>query len=173
MTSRDYHGLQDVVRGTVTPGRHQSVNVPTPQGAYAGVARVLGIRVSQVTDGLSQTVFLSERVVGDRDVDRYTPSRDIAILASGVPDAHLPDGLAQACRSTPSNPADTYSYAGGTWLLSSNRLTSYNHILTPNSSIPDCETAGHVAVTARSQHPHGVHTLLGDGSVRFEPPSKR
>jgi len=55
---------------------------------------------------------------------------------------------------------------GSTWLLSSELHTSYDHVLEPNSRVPDCEAIESV-VGARSYHPQGVHALLGDGAVRF------
>jgi hypothetical protein len=60
---------------------------------------------------------------------------------------------------------------GHAWYIS----TLYNHVAPPNWKHFDCgQESGyddvpneHAVVTARSHHPGGVHTLQGDGSVRF------
>ena len=50
--------------------------------------------------------------------------------------------------------------------------TWYNHVLPPNSDVPDCTLALTLignspgAHAARSYHPGCVHVLFGDGAVR-------
>ena len=149
-----------------SPGLHESINEPpgvTP--ALRGVARTWGIRLSAITDGTSSTACFAERVVGDRNLNRYDPWRDRAT----VPDngSHTPDGMASACEMVLANPPMHYSFDGATWLLTSFPQTLYNHVLPPNSRIPDCQNNSGWAVTARSHHRGGAHVLMVDGSVRF------
>jgi prepilin-type processing-associated H-X9-DG protein len=62
------------------------------------------------------------------------------------------------------------------WYIGDFQCGAYNHAQEPNGRIPDAVTpnvtylgGGVVAgvVTARSLHPGGVNSLMGDGSVRF------
>lgn len=125
-----------------------------------------GVRFADVPDGLSTTAAFSERVFGDFDSDIYTPWTDFADvpLHSGT----LPDQVAQDCSRTSASPSSHRSYLGATWLITSLQFTQYNHVLTPNSTTPDCaNNRGGQAMTARSLHSRGVNLLLLDGSVRF------
>jgi len=130
------------------------------------------IRPADFTDGMAQTVLFSERVVGDGTKSKYTPHRDLWYAAKFLPWTVPPaDEMARLCGSL-SDPAPRHhSEMGSTWLYSGNDRTFYNHVLTPNSLVPDC---GHellpekyAVVTARSYHLGGVQVLLADGSSRF------
>lgn len=125
----------------------------------------------QITDGLSQTAFISERVVGDMDINRFTPARDVYVFAVSPPYPYDADVFAQACRTQFRSPLPgELSYIGATWLVNGYSFTQYNHVLTPNAAIPDCtfDNPGlhSAAATARSWHPHGVHVAFADGHVR-------
>jgi len=133
-------------------------------------------RLSDCTDGLSNTVAFSERVAGDQNPSAYDPRRDIfdvsdiidpnRIRFSSNPD----DDYVSACRRLTNPFPSHYSTAGLYWTPAGLLDTWYNHLLTPNSRIPDCGSTlnvGGAVVTARSVHPNGVNVLLMDGSVRF------
>ena len=143
-------------------GSSPDAHTAPAKGSLLGIARWSGVRLSQITDGLSRTAAFSERVVGDFDRARFSPWRDRAMVAA----LHFPvspdDGL-DVCSRTPAVPREHFSSDGSTWLLTDWSQTLYNHAMPPNSSVPDCL---HV-VTARSQHPGGVHVLACDGSVRI------
>jgi prepilin-type N-terminal cleavage/methylation domain-containing protein/prepilin-type processing-associated H-X9-DG protein len=142
-------------------GTSPDYHVRLDKGARGGIARWRGgVRLSEVTDGLSSTAFFSERVVGDFDTASFTPWRDRAIVWSPIAPAGPDEGLS-ICSRIPANHREHYSSDGSTWLLTDWSQTLYSHVLPPNSAIPDCL---HV-VAARSQHPGGVHVLYGDGSV--------
>lgn len=132
---------------------------------------------AQVRDGLSNTAFFSERVVGDGDSQSYDSWRDVLRVPEFGTTWISPNMLATACAqatesSSPSGEPPR-SFAGWTWLLSGKIHTLYNHVLPPNSSIPDCGSDGSgldvvpAAIGARSMHPEGVNVAYGDGSVRF------
>ena len=157
-----------------TPGIHATwrPGLPRPpEGTAVSLWGVfLGARTAgDVSDGLSHTVLFSERVVGDGDASRYTPWRDIARTPRGI---YYPDDAVAACAEI-DHPAAHISYGGWTWLLTDYSQTAYNHVLPPNSAVPDCVDGWNTAVvhegavTARSRHDGGVNVALGDGAVRF------
>jgi prepilin-type processing-associated H-X9-DG protein len=136
-----------------------------------------GIRDLDWRDGRAQTVVLSERATGDMDASRYTPDRDIALMGMGTGLTTV-DDLVNVCRRNGGAPIDHSSNLGATWLFSGYPQTWYNHVLTPNSRIPDCvgdfdrqldfyDSRGRLAVSARSYHPGGVNVGFADGTVRF------
>ena len=135
-------------------------------GARFGVATQAGCRLQSITDGLSTTACFSERVVGDHDTGRYDPWRDRMIVQAAAPTVTTPDAMLHICESA-GVPTDKHiSFDGSTWLLTAYHMTLYDHVLPPNSRIPDCSGSSQ-AITARSHHPGGVHVLFCDGGVRF------
>ena len=154
-----------------SPGLHGNFDVPTGDAAATGYVGRLNNQYASLTDGLSQTVILSERLVGDLDLRRYTPTRDNAYLPAF--NGFSAGTAASSCTGVTDPPSGHFSYTGTCWLASGYGYTWYNHVLTPNSRIPDCSdhrvlggnTAG--CHTARSAHLGGVNATLGDGSVRF------
>lgn len=126
---------------------------------------------AEFTDGSSNTVLFSERVVGDRRANAYDPFRDffaIGVNVRGTP------GIAKQCQVAATlSPQSEFSFGGGSWMLGGWLNTWYNHVLAPNSTIPDCGfgpccvDGGPVVVTARSFHAGGVNALMADGSVKF------
>jgi prepilin-type N-terminal cleavage/methylation domain-containing protein len=153
-----------------TPGFHQTTDVPIPGAALIGIVG-RPKRIAEITDGASQTAFVSERLAGDQSPATYTPSRDLLYLSPNVNLRSAADAE-QACQQA--NPVSGHASAlGATWLFGAYGQTWYNHILPPNSNIPDCGYGppmvfvGNAAVSARSWHFGGVNTLMGDGSVRF------
>jgi prepilin-type N-terminal cleavage/methylation domain-containing protein len=175
-TDLNQHLLQQGIPVFVCPGD----DVPAGGTSYrachgtkpwSGIAQPHGLRLSAVTDGLSQTVFFSEKISGDRNPLEVTPWRDELLVPGPVdpppPDpAIIIDMLAASCSIPMSAILGHRSYGGSSWLFSGYSNTYYNHTLTPNSSIPDCDSIGR-AVTARSPHPGGVQVLLGDGSLKW------
>jgi prepilin-type N-terminal cleavage/methylation domain-containing protein len=152
-----------------SPFLHTTPTVPLPNSARAGFASGAPRLAQQIRDGLSHTIFFSEKSLGDQDPDRYTPSRDLILNVPGV--FLLPDDAASACRLPLAAVTEHASFGGATWLFSCNGYTCYNHVLTPNSPTPDCTSEptlnGTGAYTARSRHVGGVYALFGDGSSKF------
>ena len=170
------NGISYLACAGTTPGVNTSTPESEPGAAKMGMfVRFNGARLSSVRDGLSNTAMFSERLVGDQDQARYTPSRDVADIAD-MPPGHwsllLPEDVVRACRLVTSLDIRHSSYVGYTWLLGGYPQTLYNHVLPPNSAIPDCgygyfgEGHGQGAISARSLHPGTVNVVMGDGAAR-------
>jgi prepilin-type N-terminal cleavage/methylation domain-containing protein len=124
-------------------------------------------RVQDVSDGLSNTAFFSEKIRGngnpDPKSDLYTMVNQTTLLNTWT-----------TCMATNVLTATPLtSKWGASWVMGENCCTLYNHVATPGSvscaGIPFPGTMTNMAmqVTAGSRHPGGVHVLTGDGSVHF------
>ncbi len=141
----------------------------------------LGRRWGDFTDGLSQTLFMSE-------VKNYQPYiRDCGSLANinnpnliPPPDADpqtiAPEYLAGGCTFLPNGHSQwaevTVHHIGFTTAWPPNKKTPGG----PGNAYPDVDLNSEreriggptfAAVTSRSYHAGGVQSLMGDGSVRF------
>jgi prepilin-type N-terminal cleavage/methylation domain-containing protein/prepilin-type processing-associated H-X9-DG protein len=125
------------------------------------------LRSADITDGLSNTAAVSERILHDRSAQpemlrkwRYTP---VAHLAPNDLDR-----FADACQNVSQLPANSFGNDATCWNLAGSNY--YNHIVTPNG--PTCNNGPELDVTlfaktASSLHGPGVHVLMADGSVHF------
>ncbi|MFN9720867.1 MAG: DUF1559 domain-containing protein [Planctomycetota bacterium] len=158
------------------------------KGALAGVSSLTPIALSSISDGLSNTAAMSERTISQMTRTAYDSKRDIwmtnAMSLGFDPEQRAADETVELCRAALSAPPVYYaSSAGHNFVKDSYLYTGYNHVLTPNTAIPDCvldrfaaeswPAAGLMvadwgAVGARSLHRDGtVSLLMLDGSVRF------
>ncbi len=149
-----------------------------------------GISIAGITDGTSNTSAFAERTKGsNKQSVPGTSSDNIGIFGftftfNPLADA---DALFQNCLNGRSSTAWFYQqgryapspgfglqFSDG-WAYAWYVATLYNHVAPPNWIGVDCgvgstimDTPGeHSIVSARSQHPGGVNSLLADGSVRF------
>ncbi len=155
-----------------SPGNHQSTGVAPPDAALCGVASQTGQHLTGITDGTSQTVFFSERLVGDNDPSHYSPRRDVVTRISGsAPFPFLTaTDAAVACNLNWSQVQYHSSFSGSSWLDYGYQSTLYNHVHVPNSRLPDC-SQGQVdtdlgAFSARSNHGDTVNAAMCDGRVQ-------
>ena len=122
-------------------------------------------RIADVTDGLSNTVFFSESLIGNGTPDipladalAGGQAKDVMVRLTTVP-------LSEPACSDNTKPVS--HFRGQTWADGLAWSSGYNHWRTPNSPIPDCCSFLGVWKAARSHHPGGVNALRGDGGVAF------
>jgi prepilin-type N-terminal cleavage/methylation domain-containing protein len=126
-------------------------------------------RVSQITDGTSKTVLMSESVLGDPKQSEHDPQTEYKFAFA----APVTESLCAA--TTQWNVSDPRGFA---WASGEYRSALYNHYFTPNSPSPDCmgvlmsggldaRFSAYGWRAARSAHPGGVNVLSADGSLRF------
>lgn len=139
--------------------------------------RRYGARFSEITDGLSNTAFFTEILLGPSNSATSTT----ATVPAGSPDDFkVATNLAFATFDAPgsqvyASACDTrsmsaWTYRGKQYYRGTVVTVYYSHTLTPNDKRRDCIRGtgldqGHLA--ARSYHPAGVNVAMGDGSTRF------
>jgi prepilin-type N-terminal cleavage/methylation domain-containing protein len=120
-----------------------------------------------VTDGLSQTCFFSEKLRGNGSPD---PVTDMFLIA----DQPTADATFNTCNSiNPLTATPLTSKWGFSWVMGENCCTQHNHLATPNANT--CGGTGFsggmtnmaMQVPPSSRHEGGVHVMMGDGSVHF------
>ncbi len=118
---------------------------------------------ASVTDGMSQTAFVSERVGGSSGASIGWP-RDVKYLSYamvvGSDAPFIPVCLAE-------EPPLWATTSGRYWMFSGFYNANYNHNGTPNDRRPSCgpglTNLGYGLHPPRSYHPGAVNVLMGDG----------
>jgi prepilin-type processing-associated H-X9-DG protein len=144
----------------------------SPIAADGVFPAVTGSKVTDITDGTSNSAALSESILGDgAEVSSTQPGDEqVAYKYTGF-SGTLPS--AATCAGSPSS-WNGYNRRGFMWASGEARCVSYNHYYAPNSKSFDCvandPTKTYISVgyrAARSRHTGGVNVVLADGSVRF------
>ncbi|MCA9129756.1 MAG: DUF1559 domain-containing protein [Planctomycetales bacterium] len=146
-----------------------------------------GLKIGAISDGLSNTVFFSERNKGSgANLANSNPDNryDVITMPGRTQGLLDPDFVMQNCLANP-GPSSFHFNSAGRWLDGSDfsngwpfgfySSTMYNHVAPPNwqgydcgtwSAIPDAP-GEHAIIAARSSHTGGVNVSMGDGSVHF------
>ena len=148
--------------------------VPRPKTPDHGpFSRNSSTRIRDFVDGTSNTAVFAEIKKGPNATtsQQVVPAgspQDFAV-ATAVPGPWTGSDLFFPPNDCENRATPAWMYRGLQYYRGLLVATYYNHTLTPNARFRDCITGGlyqgHMA--ARSYHVGGVHTLLGDGAVRF------
>jgi prepilin-type processing-associated H-X9-DG protein len=129
------------------------------------------VKLSSITDGLSNTAFFSEKIRGTDVNDADARSDSLVFSPTGLVSS---DTTYAACQAM--NPATTTRLTrrqGMSWVMGEMCCTAYNHVAPPNAKT--CAGTGFAGTMANmpmqvppsSRHPGGVNLLMGDSAVRF------
>lgn len=144
-----------------------------------------GLTAKDFEDGLSNTVFFSERTKGDEEESNASVPTKVGIIRCPVVFSPLGsvELLFQAADSYVPQPSPFVFAGAGRWPDGSDwsngwpfagyDATQYNHVAPPNWGAIDCGVsfipdtpAEHAIVAARSEHPGFVNAAFGDGHVK-------
>jgi prepilin-type N-terminal cleavage/methylation domain-containing protein len=140
-----------------------------------------GIRFADATDGTSNTLFMSQCLLGlnqnltksfaeltDDERKRQTASLAGKGLFTGPSGANPGYGANPPIGPTEYQTATSWrGNRGGSWIWGNASVNGFTAALTPNSREPDSSAHGLGFLTARSNFAGGVNVCLGDGGVRF------
>ena len=136
------------------------------------------VTVAAITDGMSQTAFASERLLGsgimNQDLSGWYMSMQSPMPTTADQTYATCQGLAPQMI--------WYNQTGAVWASGEMPNTTYNHVAPPNGRSCAIMNGGqmmapwsgdamdlpwYMQVPPSSAHPGGVNVLAGDGSVRF------
>lgn len=143
-------------------GLHQWGSLTDADGVFFKGSR---IAFHDITDGLTKTVAMSERLNGPGPQDTSPLESDVQRLMLEIPGGN--DTTPDACASP--DGGNCFRERGGKWILGNYGNTLYNHYYSPNVATWDCMNLQQqkALMGARSLHPGAVVVLLCDSSVRI------
>lgn len=122
------------------------------------------IRVTDISDGTSNTVAFTESLLGNGTVPASASAADPRYHVFEVPGGNDPTPAECGAAAT----GVWNARRGAKWIDGHYGNSLYNHYYAPNSRSWDCGNGSHNKglVSARSAHTNFVNMLLADGSVR-------
>src|SRR5262245_41098375 len=137
-----------------------NVGLASPNGTFFGNSST---RFADITDGLSNTGFFSERVLTDGSNAIISPIADV-FFSPGAPTTIA--AAVQQCQAININDLSNQFplFMGAPWV---NGQHIFLHVTPPNSRSCGFFTQLRAIMPPSSRHPGGVNLLLGDGAVRF------
>ncbi len=148
-----------------------------PNGLFGSVPESPAIGLSSITDGTSNTVALSERIMGiglyDQSVtiDYGTPTATVSSVPAVEP-MNTPEPYRAACLQNGDPRKPGVAIAGGratgvVWHMGNVNSGRYNHVMAPNTwSCVEVSGNSNGATTASSRHAGVVNVTMADGSIR-------
>ncbi len=138
------------------------------------------MNLSSITDGTSNTAFLSECCVGNVSNERKVKGGQVALgdqwyNGNKVNDSfHFTPSICSAARGSDGDVASAYGVVtvgdqlmGQRWGDAMDPYTLFWTILPPNAPTCAVGNENRVISTASSYHSGGVNVVMGDGAVRF------
>ena len=132
------------------------------------------VKLADITDGLSNTAFFSEKIRGTdvNDADARSDSLVMSGTVSLVPTGM--DSTLAACQAlSPTTTTRLTRRQGMSWVMGEMCCTAYNHVAPPNGKtcaglgFPGTMANMPMQVPPSSRHPGGANVMMGDGSVKF------
>jgi prepilin-type N-terminal cleavage/methylation domain-containing protein len=139
------------------------------RGMFVGGQGVSGSHsFADVTDGLSNTAMMSERIIAKGNANSIKDGGSTVELPQTTYRANPSACLATVTNGVYNNVGARRAWSGQRWFDGTNSFTGFTTILGPNK--PTClqggdDTDGVFEPT--SNHTGGVHVLMGDGAVKF------
>jgi prepilin-type processing-associated H-X9-DG protein len=137
-----------------------NAGLAAPNGVFYGNSAT---RFADVTDGLSNTAFFSERILADFTTGIVSPIADVFFSPAAPTTNAQATQLCQAINIY--DPASQFPlFMGAPWI---NGQHVFLQVTGPNTRSCGFFSYLRACMPPSSRHPGGVNMLMGDGSVRF------
>jgi prepilin-type N-terminal cleavage/methylation domain-containing protein len=156
------------------PSLYWGVNVADEIGMFN---RRVTVRISDILDGTSNVIAAGEQLLPATDANATLANGAYLGTLGSMTNTFATNGMLQTFAGTCTGAATlNSSYNVNTkWMNGDLGQNIFNTLNTPNAQRPDClvscsgcwAATAQMVKTSRSRHIGGVHSLLGDGSVRF------
>jgi prepilin-type N-terminal cleavage/methylation domain-containing protein/prepilin-type processing-associated H-X9-DG protein len=128
-----------------------------------------GTKLTDITDGTSNTALVSEACTGSFNVGVVSPHNTFRLGQAVGLYPNTPDEAYTMCQGLTASQMQAMngmSDVGAPWIYGYHSNTIYYHVGPPNSR--SCMyPSGRIGTAARSMHTGGVNVCQADGSVRF------